>query len=95
MYFVRMCPEDEKKHSRGLGKKAVQLTPNLYQVKFSFSDLFSDAKIICLTKLCFFNKKNIVTRSEVIYDKGIDIVYNQMDIIQILKYVRALPERER
>ena len=78
MYFVRICSNH---HSSTLGKKTTKLTNNLYQIKFSWSDIFTSIKIFCCSKLCCRPKEKVMKRSEIIFSKGYGIVQNQMDIV--------------
>ena len=77
MYFVRICQnEGTCCHGTELGKKATKLTPSLYQVKFSISDIFHGVKEFLCIEVLRKNKQKVMSRSEIIFDKGMDIVNN-------------------
>lgn len=86
MQYVKFS--EHYKLDRNLMNKSIETSKDLYQVKYSISDIFSQFKgYICFTKKA---KGKFLKHSELLFQRGYDKFEDEMDNINILKTIHKL-----
>lgn len=91
MQFVKLRGgrhTDEK-----LMNRSHQITTELYEISYSFADVFSHAKTLAYQVLCckcYARSQSYLSGSEYFFQKGYDILERDLDNINLLKTIKKM-----